>query len=128
MWLAYATFFRRFNNGVEEARLFPQCRQLPESVNKAEPPPDLAHLRGLFLALGILLAAIYPAIAGMEKLVRAAEEKSVSQPLKQKNQGLALMEAAFRRADVLPVFGSSELVMDRENRAASFFQNAPTDQ
>lgn len=44
-----------------------------------------------------------------------------------KNQGLVLQRAAFRRPDVLPLYGSSELVKDVPDKASVFFRRQPTD-
>src|SRR6266480_1503490 len=43
-----------------------------------------------------------------------------------KNQGLAFERAAARRADILLLYGSSELVDPIPNRASDFFSRKPT--
>jgi D-alanine transfer protein len=43
-----------------------------------------------------------------------------------KNQGLAFQRAAARAPDVLPLYGSSELLIPLPERADVFFRNAPT--
>jgi poly-D-alanine transfer protein DltD len=43
-----------------------------------------------------------------------------------KNQGLAFQHAAAQARDVLPVYGSSELLTPLPERADVFFRNAPT--
>jgi D-alanine transfer protein len=43
-----------------------------------------------------------------------------------KNQGLAFQRAAARAPDVLPLYGSSELIVPLPERADVFFHNAPT--
>jgi poly-D-alanine transfer protein DltD len=43
-----------------------------------------------------------------------------------KNQGLAFPRAAARARDVLPIYGSSELITPVGERAGVFFRNAPT--
>src|SRR4030095_3391140 len=43
-----------------------------------------------------------------------------------KNQGLAFQRAAARAKDVLPIYGSSELVLPFPQRASKFFYTAPT--
>jgi D-alanine transfer protein len=43
-----------------------------------------------------------------------------------KNQGRVLQQLAFRRADQLPLYGSSELMKHIPNKAAYFFHGSPT--
>jgi D-alanine transfer protein len=43
-----------------------------------------------------------------------------------KNQGLAFQHAAAQARDVLPLYGSSELITPVRERAGVFFRNAPT--
>lgn len=43
-----------------------------------------------------------------------------------KNQGLALQQRGFERADILPLYGSSELVKPIPDKAGIFFRNFPT--
>jgi D-alanine transfer protein len=43
-----------------------------------------------------------------------------------KNQGIALQQRAFERTDILPLYGSSELVKPIPNKASLFFRNFPT--
>jgi D-alanine transfer protein len=44
-----------------------------------------------------------------------------------KNQGVAFQRAAARAADVLPLYGSSELVLPQPQKASNFFRTAPTE-
>jgi D-alanine transfer protein len=44
----------------------------------------------------------------------------------QKNQGIALQRIAFSQSDLLPFYGTSELVKPAGNKAADFFQTYPT--
>ena len=44
----------------------------------------------------------------------------------QKNQGIALQKLAFHHHDLLPIYGSSELVKRSGNRAADLFRSYPT--
>jgi D-alanine transfer protein len=44
----------------------------------------------------------------------------------QKNQGIALQKMAFGQSDLLPFYGSSELVKPAANKAADFYQTYPT--
>jgi D-alanine transfer protein len=44
-----------------------------------------------------------------------------------KNQGVALQQSAFAKPDLLPLYGSSELVKPIPDKAARFFRRYPTD-
>lgn len=44
----------------------------------------------------------------------------------QKNQGVALQKVAFEQPDLLPIYGSSELIKPSANKAADFFSSYPT--
>jgi D-alanine transfer protein len=44
----------------------------------------------------------------------------------QKTQGLELQKVAFAQSDLLPLYGSSELVVSAGNKATDFFQTYPT--
>jgi D-alanine transfer protein len=44
----------------------------------------------------------------------------------QKTQGLELQKAAFDQPDLLPLYGSSELVVSAANKATDFFQTYPS--
>jgi D-alanine transfer protein len=44
----------------------------------------------------------------------------------QKTQGLELQKAAFAQPDLLPLYGSSELVVSAANKATDFFQTYPS--
>jgi D-alanine transfer protein len=44
----------------------------------------------------------------------------------QKNQGIALQRIAFSQSDLLPFYGSSELVKPAADKAADFFRTYPT--
>ena len=43
-----------------------------------------------------------------------------------KNQGVALQQSAFARPDLLPLYGSSELIKPIPDKAARFFRRYPT--
>jgi D-alanine transfer protein len=44
----------------------------------------------------------------------------------EKSQGIALQRIAFRQSDLLPLYGSSELVRPATNKAANFFRTYPS--
>jgi D-alanine transfer protein len=85
------------------------------------------HLFSGLVAIGlggvILAAGLMSAI----RLERRALPWTAPQVFQLKNQGLAFQRAAAREPDVLPLYGSSELIMGPiAQRGGSFFQNAPT--
>ena len=51
---------------------------------------------------------------------------SVSEVFPQKNQGLAFQRAAVRGRNVLPLYGSSELLKPIPDKSSDFFSTAPT--
>ena len=85
------------------------------------------HLFSGVIALcvaGVILAA---GLMGAIRLERRALPWTAPQVFQLKNQGLAFQRAAARESDVLPLYGSSELIMGPiAQRGGSFFQNAPT--
>ncbi|MFN2540706.1 MAG: D-alanyl-lipoteichoic acid biosynthesis protein DltD [Chthoniobacterales bacterium] len=84
------------------------------------------HLFAALFALGLALAFVL----GGGSLAIHRERQNVSAfapdifPLK--TQGLVLQRAAAEASDVLPLYGSSELVNPPGVRAGDFFQTAPT--
>jgi D-alanine transfer protein len=75
-------------------------------------------LGGVILAAGLMSAI---------RLERRALPWTAPQVFQLKNQGLAFQRAAARESHVLPLYGSSELIMGPiAQRGGSFFQNAPT--
>ena len=71
---------------------------------------------GLILAAGILLA-------------RSLEQRHVyetsSQIFSEKNNGVALQKLAFKQPNLLPLYGSSELIKRVEGKPGEFFQAHP---
>ena len=75
---------------------------------------------GVFL---LLVAATGPACLAMEGLWL---RDLLAEPMNPKNQGEFLQREAFKRSDVLPLYGSSELTVPMANRGSEFFRHAPT--
>ncbi len=87
----------------------------------------IPHLLPALAALLILFGLL----AGGSLYARSVELSYVNSlapaRLKQTDLGSALQEAAFRQPDLLPVYGSSEMFMEKdENSASQFFQSYPT--
>ncbi|HYR59105.1 MAG TPA: D-alanyl-lipoteichoic acid biosynthesis protein DltD [Chthoniobacteraceae bacterium] len=90
-------------------------------------PPIRPHLRALayaLLAAALILAA--GAAAG-EHLVHRRVNALAPMLFPLKNQGVVLQQNAFARPDLLPFYGSSELVKPIPDKAAEFFRSYPTD-
>jgi D-alanine transfer protein len=89
-------------------------------------PTKTPNLAAALIALGvaafILLAA---AVAGAYLERRFAH---VLAPILflQKTQGIEMQKVAFAQPDLLPLYGSSELVVSAANKATDFFQTYPT--
>lgn len=83
------------------------------------------HAAGAALALGgLLIATLFGAALHLEhRYFDALAQKS----FELKDQGLALQKEAFARPDVLPLYGSSELVKPISDKASIFFKRYPTD-
>jgi D-alanine transfer protein len=88
-------------------------------------PPRL-HLRAtgwviLFLALTFVLL-----LSGAIWLERHSIHAIAPETSALKNQGAALQRAAFAEPDLLPLYGSSELLKRVPDKASQFFANYPT--
>src|SRR5205823_10766227 len=84
------------------------------------------HLFSAVIAVGVAATILF---AG--RLVAIRHERrtlawTAPQQFQLKNQGMVFQRTAARENSVLPLYGSSELVIGVPNRANKFFQNAPT--
>jgi D-alanine transfer protein len=83
----------------------------------------------LFSAVIALAAAATMLLAGRMVTIhveRRALRWTAPQRFQVKNQGIVFQRMAARASKILPVYGSSELVIGVPDRASTFFQNAPT--
>jgi D-alanine transfer protein len=85
-------------------------------------PHSFSAIIACCLMAGILFAGRIVAIHLEHSTVHSAASKLF--PLK--TQGLAFQRAAAHAPDVLPLYGSSELLFPRRDRASDFFSTAPT--
>lgn len=90
-------------------------------------PAFRLHLRAALVAGALALGLICLAFTEAVHLERRFARALVPESLSLKNQGLALQRAAFAQGDVLPLYGSSELVKDIPDKASLFFRRYPTD-
>ncbi len=86
-------------------------------------PHLFSGITALCLAAVILAAGLRAAV----RLERRALPWTAPEVFQLKNQGLAFQRAAAHESDVLPLYGSSELIMGPiSHRGGYFFKNAPT--
>jgi D-alanine transfer protein len=91
------------------------------------PNADMPHLFSALIACGF--AAVILAAGGIVAihLERSTLRSTASELFLLKNQGLAFQRAAAHARDILPVYGSSELIIPPvPEKASRFFRTAPT--
>lgn len=97
------------------------------STSPTTAPRDRLHLEAALLAL-FAAAFILSCGAGYaERLERRFIHGLAPDTFTLKNQSVALQREAFRQPDLLPLYGSSELVKDVPDKAGLFFRKYPTD-
>ncbi|MGB9474021.1 MAG: D-alanyl-lipoteichoic acid biosynthesis protein DltD [Candidatus Udaeobacter sp.] len=84
------------------------------------------HLLSGFIAVGFAATILFAGRITAIHLEREALHTVAPSAFELKNQGLAFQRAAAHARDVLPIYGSSELVAPVQERAGVFFRNAPT--
>ncbi|MEA3209556.1 MAG: D-alanine transfer protein [Chthoniobacter sp.] len=89
--------------------------------------PALLHLRALACALLVASLILAAGAAIGARLVQHHVYALAPLSFPIKNQGVALQESAFEQPDLLPLYGSSELVKPVPDKAARFFRRYPTD-
>jgi D-alanine transfer protein len=86
----------------------------------------MPHLFSAVIACGLVAAILFVG----RTIAIHVEQKTISSTAPEifplKNQGLAFQRAAAHAPDVLPLYGSSELVIGLPDRASQFFRTAPT--
>jgi D-alanine transfer protein len=84
------------------------------------------HLAACLSALAVLTVLLLATLMGARWIERHTLRAAAPQVFTMKNYGVVLQRAAFQRSGLLPFYGSSELVKDVPDKAASFFARAPT--
>lgn len=84
------------------------------------------HLAAAFAAVVILLAGSLTVLVRARARVRSSIAVLAPMTFPQKWRGVAVQREAFRHDELLPMYGSSELVVPMRNRATEFFGGAPT--
>jgi D-alanine transfer protein len=85
------------------------------------------HLVAALTALGIVAFLLLSAAVAGRYLEGRFVHVLAPILFPEKNQGIALQRIAFGQSDLLPFYGSSELVKPAANKAADFFRTYPTD-
>src|SRR5207248_867443 len=89
---------------------------------KTKLPHVLSALISCGAVAAILLAGRTIAVRAEQRTISATAPKAFSL----KNQGLAFQRAAAHSRDVMPIYGSSELLGQLPERGGVFFRTAPT--
>jgi D-alanine transfer protein len=84
------------------------------------------HLFSSAIAVAIVATTLLAGRIVAVHLERVTIPSTAPELFPLKNQGLAFQRAAARAGDVLPMYGSSELVLPFPQRASNFFRTAPT--
>jgi len=84
------------------------------------------HLFSSVIALGFSVGVLFAGRLIAVQLEDNTVHAFTPRVFQLKNQGLAFQRAAVRAPDVLPLYGSSELLIPLPERAGVFFRNAPT--
>jgi D-alanine transfer protein len=84
------------------------------------------HLFSGIIAIGVVATILFAGRMVAIHLERKALHEVAPRVFELKNQGLAFQRTAARARDVLPLYGSSELITPIRERAGVFFRNAPT--
>jgi D-alanine transfer protein len=84
------------------------------------------HIAAALTALGIVALILLGAALAGGYLERRCVHVLAPILFPEKSQGIALQRIAFDQSDLLPLYGSSELVKPADNKAADFFRSYPT--
>ena len=87
----------------------------------------IPHLFSLVIASGLAAVVLFAARTVAVHLERTTVPSTAPELFRLKNQGLAFQRAAVRAPNVLPLYGTSELITPAiPERASLFFRSAPT--
>ena len=86
----------------------------------------IPHLFSALIALGVAATMLLAGRTVAIHLERRALAWTASERFQLKNQGMVFQRMAARARRVLPLYGSSELVVAVPDKASKFFQDAPT--
>jgi D-alanine transfer protein len=86
----------------------------------------IPHLFSAVIAVGVAATILMVARMDAIHLEQRALLWTASRRFQLKDQGMVFQRTAARARRVLPLYGSSELIVGVPDRANKFFQNAPT--
>jgi D-alanine transfer protein len=87
----------------------------------------MPHLLSGLIAAGVAAVALFAGRMAAIHLEQATIPSTAAELFPLKNQGLAFQRAALRARNVLPVYGTSELLIpDVPEKGDNFFRSAPT--
>jgi D-alanine transfer protein len=92
----------------------------------APPPRETPHLFAAVIALAVTAVLIGVGQFWGARIERRFIHALAPETFPLKNQGIALQKRALRERDILPLYGSSELIKPIPDKAGLFFQNEPT--
>ena len=84
------------------------------------------HLAAALVAILLVAAALVVGDLAAHRIEGAYIHALAPSEFDQKQQGRALQAEAFREPDLLPLYGSSELIRESPYRATQFFREYPT--
>ena len=84
------------------------------------------HLIASLIALGATAVILCAGVITAKFLERRYIHALAPLSFGYKNQGIALQKRAFHQPDLLPIYGSSELIKPSSKKAAEFFRGNPT--
>ncbi len=87
---------------------------------------ETPHLPAALLACAVAATILIAGRQGAIDLEQHAVHATAGQLFPLKTQGLVFQKAAAHGKNILPLYGSSELLGPRSERASDFFQTAPT--
>jgi hypothetical protein len=86
----------------------------------------IPHLFSAVVALGVAATILFAGRMFAIHLENKTLHAIAPRVFELKNQGLAFQRTAAHAQDVLPLYGSSELITPVRERAGVFFSSAPT--
>jgi D-alanine transfer protein len=94
---------------------------------RAQARQDMPHLFSGLIASGVAAAVLFGGEIVVVHLEHATIRSTAPESFSLKNQGLAFQRAAARAPNVLPLYGSSELLVPTvPEKGNNFFRSAPT--
>jgi D-alanine transfer protein len=95
-------------------------------IVRAHTKAGIPHLVSAGIACGLVAAILFAGRTIAIHFEQSTIFSTAPETFSLKNQGLAFQRAAAHAPDVLPLYGSSELILGVPDRASAFFRAAPT--